>query len=93
MDAAEDDAAELELRAVLERVVLVRGLGGGVDADRDPVLDAEPAVAGEMVGMRVGLDDPDDPHAAPVGLGEVLLDRECGVDDRRHAPVLVADQI
>ena len=31
VDRAQDDLAELQLRAVLERVVRVRGLGGGVD--------------------------------------------------------------
>ena len=57
------------------------------------MLEREPAVAGEVVGVRVRLDDPDDPHAAPVGLGQHRLDRVRGIDDRGDARVLVADQI
>ena len=56
-----DDLAELELVSVGERLVLVRRLGRRVDRDRDAVLEREPAVAGEVVGVRVRLDRPHDP--------------------------------
>ena len=45
VDRAEHDLAELQLHAVLERVVRIRGLCGPVDRHRDAVLQREPAVA------------------------------------------------
>ena len=93
VDAAEDDVAEHDLRAVLERVVRILGLGGGMDAHGDPVLEREPPVAGEVIGVRVGLDRADDAHVALRGLVEVLLDREGRVDDDRVARSRVADEI
>ena len=93
VDAAEDDVAEHDLRAVLERVVRILGLGGRMDAHWDPVLEREPPVAGEVIGVRVGLDRADDAHVALRGLVEVLLDREGRVDDDRVARSRVADEI
>jgi hypothetical protein len=43
--------------------------------------------------MRVRLDDAYEPHAAPLGLLQVLLDGVGRIDHRRHAGVLVADQV
>ena len=43
--------------------------------------------------MRVRLEDADDPHAAPLGLLEILLDRVGRVDDDGDTRPLVADQI
>ncbi len=54
-----------DLGAVGQRIVLVRGVGGGVDRDRQAVLQREPSMSGEMVGVRVRLDRPDDPNLAP----------------------------
>ena len=93
VDRAQDDLAELELDAVVQRVVRVLGLGGGVDRDRDAVLEREPAVPGEVVGVRVRLDDADDPTPRARGLLEERLDRVGRVDDRGDARLLVADQI
>ena len=81
VDAAQDDLAEDDLVAVLQRIVPVLGCGGRVDADRDVVLEREAPVPCEMVGVRVRLDDSDDANAAPLGLLEVLLDRVGRVDD------------
>jgi hypothetical protein len=50
-------------------------------------------VAREVVRVGVGLEDANDPHAAPLGLLEVLLDCVCGVDHDGFARSLVADQI
>ena len=93
VQAAQHDAADLELGAVLERIVLVARLGGRVDAHRHVVLERQPAVPGEVVGVRVRLDRPDEADAAPPGLLEVLLDRVGRVDDHRDPGVLVADQV
>ena len=93
VDAAEHDVAELDLGAVLHRVVRVLGFREGMDADRQVVLEREPSVAGHVVGMRVRLDDPHEPDVPPLGLLDVLLDREGRVDDGRDAGVLVADEV
>ena len=64
MDRPQDDLAQLELEAVGQRVVGVLRLGGRVNRDRDAVLEREPAVPGQVIGMRVGLDDADDLDSA-----------------------------
>ena len=56
-----------------------------MDAHRDAVLEREPPVPGEVVGVRVRLDRADDADVAPLGLVEVLLDREGRIDDDRVA--------
>ena len=50
-------------------------------------------MAGEVVGVRVRLDHADDAHVAPLGLLEVLLDRERRVDDDGGSASRVADEI
>ena len=57
------------------------------------VLEREPAVARDVVGVRVRLDHADDPDAAPLGLGEQRLDRVRRVDDHGDAGVFVADEV
>ena len=79
--------AERDLVAVLHRVVRVLGLGRRVDAHRDAVLEREAAVPGDVIGVRVRLDVAHDADVEPLGLLEVLLDREGGIDDdRRRRP-------
>ena len=93
VDAAEDDVSECDLRAVLEGVVRVLGLSSRMNAHGDAVLEREPPVTGEMVGVRVRLDDADDPDLAPLSFPEVLLDREGRVDDDAVTGTRVADEI
>ena len=69
------------------------GLGERMDAHRDAVLERQAAVAGDMIGVRMGLEHADDPHACLLGFFEVGLDRVGGVDDHRLAGRLVADQV
>ena len=57
------------------------------------MLEREPPVPREMVGVRVRLDDADDANAAPLGLLEVLLDREGRVDDDGLAGSRIADEV
>jgi hypothetical protein len=64
-----------------------------VDADGDRVLEREPAVAGQVVGVGVRLECPDDANLAPLGLLEVLLDREGRIDDHRLARPRIADEV
>ena len=49
--------AELELPAVVERLVVVVGLGVAVDVDRRAGRGGQPAVAGDVVGVVVRLED------------------------------------
>ncbi len=69
-----DRLAELQRPAVDERLVLVLGLGQLADVDRRPGRARQAAVAGDVVGMVVGLQHVLDPH--PVQAGEVHV----GVD-------------
>ena len=51
------------------------------------------AVAGDVVGVVVGLEHVLDPHAVQAAQPQVGLDRPLRVDDRRDAGVGVADQV
>ena len=62
-------------------------------ADGEVVLEREPAVARDVVGVGVGLDRPNDANPASLGFLEVLLDRERRIDDDRLPRALVADQV
>ena len=58
------------------------------------VLEREPAVAGDVVGVRVRLEDARSTRTrVSRGLGEELLDREGRVDDDRDRRRLVADEV
>ena len=93
VDTAERRRPDRDLGPVLERVVRVRHLRRGVDGDRDPVLEREAAVAGDVVGVRVRLEGPDETNTEPFGLVEDRLDREMGVDDDRLAGLLAAHDV
>ena len=93
VDRPQHHLAELDLGTVGERIVLVLRLGVRVDRDRDAVLERQPPVAGEVVGVRVRLDRPHDPNAAALGGRQHRLDRVRGIDDRGDACILVADQV
>ena len=93
VDDADRDVADPQLVAVLDRVERVRRLGQRVDADRQPVLEREPPVPGEMVGVGVRLEHADDADAETLRLLEIGLDRVGRVDDHRLAARLVADQV
>ena len=79
--------------AVGQRLARVLGLGERVDRDRQPVLDREPAVPGDVVGVGVRLEHALDPNLLLRGRLDVLLDRERRVDDHRDACVTVPDQV
>ena len=85
--------AELELPAVVERLVVVVGVGVAVDVDGRAGGGDEAAVAGDVVGVVVGLQDVLDAHAEVAREAQVLVDVELGVDDRGDAGVLVADEV
>lgn len=66
---------------------------GFVHVHGEALLEREPPVARDMVGVRVRLEDARQTNRPPLGLVQVLLDRKCGVDDDRDALVLVADEV
>ena len=85
--------ADLHDVAVGERGERVLGLGERVDRDGEAVLEREPAVPRQVVGVRVRLEHPPDLDAR-LGRGlEVLLDRERRVDDDGVTGGRVADEI
>jgi len=85
--------SELQFPAVVERFVLVVGPGEAMDVDRRAGRRSEAAVAGDVVGMVVGLEHMLDPDAHVAREREVLLDLELRVHDRGNAGILVADQV
>ena len=93
MNDADLHLAERDLLPVLERLVRVLGLGGRVDVDGRAVLEREASVTGDVVGVRVRLEDARDAHVALLGLREVGLDRVRGIDDHGLTRGLVADQV
>jgi fructose-1,6-bisphosphatase II len=68
---AHSHVAELELPAVVEGRVVVLGFGQTVDVDRRSRGDGEPAVARDMIGMRMGFEDVLDAYAHVAGHFEV----------------------
>ena len=85
--------ADLQLLPVLQRVERKLGLGDRVHRDGQALLQREAAVAGNVVGVGMRLQHPDDPNA---GLGrglEIRLDRIGGVDHESLPTAGIADQI
>ena len=93
VEAAHPHGSDRHLVAVGQRVVRIARSGVAVDRDRNPVLQREPAVPRDMVGVCVSLEHTHDPDAEPLGLREIGLDRVGGVDEQRLAGLLVPDEI
>ena len=87
VERAHDERAQLQLPAVVERLVVVLGRRLAVDVDRRAGRGGEAAVAGHVIGVVVGLEDVLDAHAQVAREPQVLVDVEPGVDDRRDARV------
>ena len=93
VQGSDQKLADLELEAVVDRLVLVVGLGVAMDVDRRPGCRGQPAVAGDVVGVVVSLEDVLDRDPGVAGQLEVLVDLEARIDDRGLAGLLVADEI
>ena len=78
--------AQLQRPAVGERLVLVLGLGQLADVDRRPGRAGEAAVAGDVVGVVVGLQHVLDPHPVQAGQVQVGVDVPLRVDRPRRRP-------
>jgi hypothetical protein len=90
---ANDDGAELELPAVLERLVVVLGRSKAVDVDRRARCERQPAVARHVVGVVVRLEDVLDLDTHVACEVEVDVDLEARIDDGRDSRLLVADEV
>ena len=85
-----DLAGSVTVRERLERVL---GLGERMDRDRQTVLEREPSVARDVVGVRVRLEHALDPRPAPAAVSRYCSISKGRVDDDGDACVGVADQI
>ena len=93
VDRAHGHGAELELPAVVERLVGVVGRGLAVDVDGRPGRRGQPAVTRHVVGVVVRLEDVLDLDAEEARQPQVLPDVQLRVHDRGHAGILVPDQV
>ena len=98
----QDGRADGDRIAGTQDVVRELGAGTGADVDGGARELGEPAVARDVVGMRVRLDDVHDPEAMPGRELEILVDRDRGVDhdglprvgdDVRGAAEICVDQL
>ena len=85
--------AERQRPAVGEGLVGVLGFGELVDVDRRPGRARQAAVAGDVVGMVVGLQHVLDADAVQAGEVQVGVDVPLRVDHRGDARSGVADQV
>jgi hypothetical protein len=74
VEDADHDVAEGNLLPVGKRLEWVLGLGGGVDVNRQTVLERESPVPGYVVGVRVRLEHARDPNPPLLGLRQIRLD-------------------
>ena len=93
VERPQDDVADLDLRPVAQRVVRERGAGGLVHPHRQIVLQREASVSGDMVGVRVRLEDGDETHVSPLRLGEDCVDCIGRVDHDGDPRLLVSDEV
>ena len=93
VDRLDREVADRQRPAVGEGLVLVLRLGELVDVDGGAGLPHQPAVAGDVVGVVVGLEDVADPHAVQAGEAAVGLDVPLRVDDDGDAAFAVGDQV
>ncbi len=93
VDATKDDVAEHDLGSVFHGVVRILGIRGRMDAYGGLVLERQAPVAGEVVGVGVRLDHANDAHPLPLGIFEVLLDREGRIDHDRLPSSGIADEV
>ncbi len=87
------ERAELELPAVVERLVLVGGASLAVDVDHGAGGRGEAPVTRHVVGVVVRLEHVVDVHAHVARELEVVVDLEPRVDDRGHPGVVVPDEV
>jgi hypothetical protein len=93
MNHTNDDVAELELSAVRQRLMRERRLGCSVHVHGYVFLEREAAVAGDVVGMGMGLENADELDLSALALIQILLDRVRRIDQDGDSGLLVADEV
>ncbi len=93
VQGADHQAAQLELPAVVEGLVLVVGARQAVDVDARARGGDQPAVPGDMVRVVVRLQDMLDGDAPVSRQLEVLVDLEAGIDHRCDPGALISHQV
>jgi hypothetical protein len=93
MQGAHQQRAELQLPAILERLVLVVGVSEAVNVDLCARGRHQAPVARHVVGVVVRLQHVVDGHRPVARQLQVLVDLETRVDHGGHTGLLVADQI
>ncbi len=78
---------------MLERLVREVRVDQTMDVDHGAGRRSEAAMAGDVIGVVVGLEDVGDAHVQVARQLEVLLDLEARVDDGRDAGLVVADEV
>jgi hypothetical protein len=64
-----------------------------VDPHREPVLEGEPAVSRDVVGVCVRLESRRQLEVVPLALIQILLDSVGRIDHDRNTGVLVTDEV
>ena len=83
----------VNLGPILQRLVRKCRMCRFVDANRQAMLERKPAVTGDVIGVCMGLEDSDKLNLVSPGGIQILLDRECRIDDDGLPCLLVADEI
>ena len=87
------DLAELDPLPVVERLCGVLRLGGAVNRDGQAELEREPTVAGDVVGVGVGLEDAREAHAAASHSASTSSTASGGSTTTASPAALVADEV
>jgi hypothetical protein len=93
MDDADPDVADDDLVPVGEGLVRVVGRRGRVDRDGQALLEREPPVTRDVVGVRVRLEHADEPRSQPLRLFQVGLDPVGGIDEDGRPGRLAPDEV
>ena len=89
----DEDVTELDLRAVGQSVVRKRCTRSGVDPHRHAVLEREPPVSRDVIGMGMRLEHAGELNVVASARIQVGLDRIGRIDDDGDACMLVTDDV
>ena len=93
VDRAYGDAAEFELPAIVERLVIVFRARFLMDVNRGARRDGQAPMPGDVVGMVMRLEDVLDVNARVASEAQVLVDLETRVHHGGHTSVLISDEV
>ena len=93
VDRLDRDLPDVDLSPVVEHLVGERSARSFVHVHGQAVLERETPVTRDVVGVGVGLENPDELDFVALRRVDVLLDRVCRIDHHRNPCLLVADQV